>query len=168
MKKTLIIFDFNQELLEKNYYDADCNKLNEGRLERPNWQDAYKDIERVMKKHGFEEIGDAVYMSRAIVCNQPGATLALQEAAIRYPWLKKSLNDVHFFDVNETASAMSIINNMEHVRDNVDYRFDELIKTLKEFKVSRECIDQAIFGLYYFMKDEDEDEERAYAFPKLR
>ena len=72
MDRTLIVFDMDTHCLERNYHN-------------PSWRNAYTDIQRILKKHGFTNIQDTVYLSDVGI-KQAHGTLALQEVAARFEW----------------------------------------------------------------------------------
>ena len=50
MDRTLIVFDMDTHCLERNYH-------------HPSWRNAYAEIQRILKKHGFTNIQGTVYLS---------------------------------------------------------------------------------------------------------
>ena len=63
MDRTLIVFDMDTHCLERYYHNL-------------SWRNAYADIQRILKKHGFMNIQGTVYLSDVGI-KQAHGTLAL-------------------------------------------------------------------------------------------
>lgn len=94
MDRTLIVFDLDTKALEKHYHNA-------------SWRNGYADIQRVLNRHGFENIQGTVYLSEPGIREAHG-TLALQEVALRYPWFAQAVDNVQFYALAADFNASFI------------------------------------------------------------
>ena len=91
MDRTLIVFDMDTHCLERNYHN-------------PSWRNAYTDIQRILKKHGFTNIQDTVYLSDVGI-KQAHGTLALQEVAARFEWFYYCASNIQFYELKDDFNA---------------------------------------------------------------
>ena len=91
MDRTLIVFDMDTNCLKLNYHN-------------PSWQNAYGDVSKVLKKHGFSNIQGTVYLSEEGI-RQAHGTLALQEVAARFEWFYSCASNVQFYELKDDFNA---------------------------------------------------------------
>lgn len=93
-----IVFDLDTVLLERSY-------------PTPNWRNAYDDIARELKKHGFERQQGSVYFggrgTTSVHC-----VLATQALSKRCPWFVKVVRDIRMLRIEETNDLMPAIGQM--------------------------------------------------------
>ena len=95
MDRTLIVFDMDTHCLERNYHN-------------PCWRNAYTDIQRILKKHGFTNIQGTVYLSDVGI-KQAHGTLALQEVAARFEWFYHCASNIQFYELKDDFNAQFIV-----------------------------------------------------------
>lgn len=116
MDKTLIVFDMDTHCLKQNYHNQ-------------SWQNAYADIGRVLKGHGFNNIQGTVYLSEAGI-RQAHGTLALQEVAARFPWFHTCASNIQFYELKDDFNAQFIVDGVENARKAFQNSLNDLRKEL--------------------------------------
>lgn len=143
MDRTLIVFDMDTHCLKENYHN-------------PSWQNAYSDIQRVLKKHGFTNIQGTVYLSD-IGIKQAHGTLALQEVAMRFEWFHTCASNIQFYELKDDFNAQFIVDGVEKAREAFYRSLDSLkqellVAGLSEEKVA-EIIGKRQFSLQYVQEN---------------
>ena len=116
MDRTLIVFDMDTHCLERNYHN-------------PSWRNAYADIQRILKKHGFTNIQGTVYLSDVGI-KQAHGTLALQEVAARFEWFYHCASNIQFYDLKDDFNAQFIVDGVQHAREAFQRSLDGLRQEL--------------------------------------
>lgn len=130
MDRTLIVFDMDTHCLEQHYHNI-------------SWRNAYSDIQRILKKHGFTNIQGTVYLSD-IGIKQAHGTLALQEVAIRYEWFAKCVSNVQFYDLKDDFNAQFIVEGVQAAREAFNRSLEALRKELLEAGLSQAKVEEII------------------------
>ena len=116
MDRTLIVFDMDTYCLERNYHN-------------PSWRNAYADIQRILKKHGFTNIQGTVYLSDVGI-KQAHGTLALQEVAARFEWFYHCASNIQFYDLKDDFNAQFIVDGVQRAREAFQRSLDGLRQEL--------------------------------------
>ncbi len=116
MDRTLIVFDMDTHCLERNYHN-------------PSWRNAYADIQRILKKHGFTNIQGTVYLSDAGI-KQAHGTLALQEVAARFEWFYLCASNIQFYELKDDFNAQFIVDGVQRAREAFQRSLDGLRQEL--------------------------------------
>ncbi|MCK8814331.1 virulence factor [Haemophilus influenzae] len=116
MDRTLIVFDMDTHCLERNYHN-------------PSWRNAYADIQRILKKHGFINIQGTVYLSDVGI-KQAHGTLALQEVAARFEWFYHCASNIQFYELKDDFNAQFIVDGVQRVRESFQRSLDSLRQEL--------------------------------------
>lgn len=130
MDKTLIVFDMDTRCLEENYHNQ-------------SWRNAYADINRVLKRHGFHNIQGTVYLSEEGI-RQAHGTLALQEVAIRYEWFHSCASNIQFYELKDDFNAQFIVEGVQAAREAFIRNLQELRFELQEAGLADDKIDEII------------------------
>ncbi len=102
--------------LERNYHN-------------PSWRNAYADIQRILKKHGFTNIQGTVYLSD-IGIKQAHGTLALQEVAARFEWFYHCASNIQFYELKDDFNAQFIVDGVQRAREAFQSSLDGLRQEL--------------------------------------
>ena len=116
MDRTLIVFDMDTHCLERNYHN-------------PSWRNAYADIQRILKKHGFMNIQGTVYLSDVGI-KQAHGTLALQEVAARFEWFYLCASNIQFYELKDDFNAQFIVDGVQRAREAFQRSLDGLRQEL--------------------------------------
>ena len=116
MDRTLIVFDMDTHCLERNYHN-------------PSWRNAYADIQRILKKHGFTNIQGTVYLSDVGI-KQAHGTLALQEVAARFEWFYLCASNIQFYELKDDFNAQFIVDGVQRAREAFQRSLDGLRQEL--------------------------------------
>lgn len=116
MDRTLIVFDMDTHCLERNYHN-------------PSWRNAYADIQRILKKHGFMNIQGTVYLSDVGI-KQAHGTLALQEVAARFEWFYHCASNIQFYKLKDDFNAQFIVDGVQRARESFQRSLDSLRQEL--------------------------------------
>ena len=130
MDRCLIVFDLDTKLLEQHYHNA-------------SWRNGYADIQRVLYRHKFANIQGTVYLSERGV-RQAHGTLALQEVAIRFPWIDKCVSNVQIYDLADDFNAQFIIDGVTQAREAFERRIELLRQQLLDAGLAVAKIDEII------------------------
>lgn len=130
MDRCLIIFDLDTKLLEKNYHNT-------------SWRNGYADIQRILLKHGFNNIQGTVYLSEKGV-RQAHGTVALQEVAIRFSWFDKCISNVQFYDLADDFNAQFIVDGVTQAREAFERRIGVLKQQLLDAGLGSEKVAEII------------------------
>lgn len=112
MDRTLIVFDMDTHCLEQNYHNT-------------SWRNAYADIQRILKRHGFTNIQGTVYLSDVGI-RQAHGTLALQETAARLEWFHACAHNIQFYELKDDFNAQFIVDNVQAARMAFQKRMEEM------------------------------------------
>ncbi|QMT30989.1 virulence factor [Alysiella filiformis] len=112
MDRTLIVFDMDTHCLEENYHN-------------PSWRNAYADIQRILKRHGFNNIQGTVYLSDVGI-KQAHGTLALQEVAARFEWFYTCASNIQFYELKDDFNAQFIVDGVQAARLAFKKRMEEM------------------------------------------
>ncbi|MGQ9444966.1 virulence factor [[Pasteurella] aerogenes] len=144
MDRTLIVFDMDTHCLEQEYHN-------------PSWRNAYSDIQRILKKHGFTNIQGTVYLSEPGV-KQAHGTLALQEVAARFEWFAHCASNIQFYELKDDFNAQFIVDNVQRARENFKRSLNNLKQELIDAGLSEEKVEEIInkrqFSLQYFQEQQ--------------
>ena len=102
--------------LERNYHN-------------PSWRNAYADIQRILKKHGFTNIQGTVYLSDVGI-KQAHGTLALQEVAARFEWFYHCASNIQFYELKDDFNAQFIVDGVQRAREAFQHSLDGLRQEL--------------------------------------
>ena len=116
MDRTLIVFDMDTHCLERNYHN-------------PSWRNAYAEIQRILKKHGFTNIQGTVYLSDVGI-KQAHGTLALQEVAARFEWFYLCASNILFYEFKDDFNAQFIVDGVQRAREAFQRSLDGLRQEL--------------------------------------
>ena len=116
MDRTLIVFDMDTHCLERNYHN-------------PSWRNAYAEIQRILKKHGFTNIQGTVYLSDVGI-KQAHGTLALQEVAARFEWFYLCASNIQFYELKDDFNAQFIVDGVQRAREAFQRSLDGLRQEL--------------------------------------
>lgn len=116
MDRTLIVFDMDTHCLERNYHN-------------PSWRNAYADIQRILKKHGFMNIQGTVYLSDVGI-KQAHGTLALQEVAAHFEWFYHCASNIQFYELKDDFNAQFIVDGVQRARESFQRSLDSLRQEL--------------------------------------
>ncbi|MGD9867645.1 MAG: virulence factor [Hyphomicrobiales bacterium] len=97
-----ISFDLDTKVLQKTY---------------PNdsWQNAYADVGRFLRKHGFDRQQGSVYFGDATV-DVVTCQTAVQSLAIEYDWFAPAVSDIRMLrieDNNDLMPAIELVLNLK-------------------------------------------------------
>ncbi|SSY80703.1 virulence factor [Alysiella crassa] len=112
MDRTLIVFDMDTHCLEENYHNT-------------SWHNAYADIQRILKRHGFTNIQGTVYLSDVGI-KQAHGTLALQEVAARFEWFYTCASNIQFYELKDDFNAQFIVDGVQAARLAFKKRMEEM------------------------------------------
>lgn len=112
MDRTLIVFDMDTHCLEENYHNT-------------SWRNAYADIQRILKRHGFTNIQGTVYLSDVGI-KQAHGTLALQEVAARFEWFYTCASNIQFYELKDDFNAQFIVDGVQAARLAFKKRMEEM------------------------------------------
>ena len=116
MDRTLIVFDMDTHCLERHYHNL-------------SWRNAYADIQRILKKHGFTNIQGTVYLSDVGI-KQAHGTLALQEVAARFEWFYHCASNIQFYELKDDFNAQFIVDGVQRAREAFQRSLDGLRQEL--------------------------------------
>lgn len=102
--------------LERNYHN-------------PSWRNAYAEIQRILKKHGFTNIQGTVYLSDVGI-KQAHGTLALQEVAARFEWFYHCASNIQFYELKDDFNAQFIVDGVQRAREAFQRSLDGLRQEL--------------------------------------
>lgn len=94
-----ITFDLDTSVLERAYPN-------------PNWRNAYDDIARELKQHGFERQQGSVYFGNHGV-DSVRCILATQALSKRYSWFAKAVRDIRMLRIEEHNDLMPAIGQLD-------------------------------------------------------
>lgn len=144
MDRTLIVFDMDTHCLERSYHNA-------------SWRNAYADIQRILKKHGFNNIQGTVYLSEAGV-KQAHGTLALQEVAARFEWFADCASNIQFYELKDDFNAQFIVDGVQRARQAFYLSLDNLRKELLEAGLTEDKVEEIVnkrqFSLQYMQENQ--------------
>lgn len=112
MSKYLITFDMDTACLKDNYHNN-------------NWNNAYSDIAKTLKKYGFEGIQGSVYLGAEGVSEAHG-TLAIQELTALYDWFYLCISNIRFYRLESDLNAQFIADGVHHAKQRFMQQLDNL------------------------------------------
>ena len=130
MDRTLIVFDMDTHCLEDHYHNQ-------------SWRNAYADVNRILKKHGFHNIQGTVYLSEQGI-KQAHGTLALQEVAIRYEWFHTCASNIQFYELKDDLNAQFIVDGIQAARIAFNRNLQELRHELREAGLPEEKVEEIV------------------------
>ncbi len=90
-----IAYDFNTDKLKANYHAS-------------SWNNAYSDFRKFMKEKGFStQQGSVLYGNETVTAVT--ATLAIFEAAKKFPWLAPSIVDIRILRILDKDDLMPAV-----------------------------------------------------------
>ena len=98
-------------------FDLDTKTL-EDSYPTPSWQSAYYDIERALRRYGYEGKQGSVYFGDDTV-DVVGCTTAVQELAMEFDWFVPSVKDIRMLrieDNNDLRPALELVANLKRGR----------------------------------------------------
>lgn len=142
--RTLIVFDMDTHCLERNYYNA-------------SWRNAYADIQRILKKHGFNNIQGTVYLSE-VGLKQAHGTLALQEVVTCFEWFTACASNIQFYELKDDFNAQFIVDGVQRARQAFYLSLDNLRKELLEADLPENKVEEIVkkrqFSLQYVQENQ--------------
>jgi virulence-associated protein VapD len=90
-----IAFDLDTKTLQDSYPNA-------------SWQNAYFDIERALREHGFTRRQGSVYFGDERV-DVVSCQLAVQELAVEYDWFAPSVRDIRMLRIEDNNDLMPAV-----------------------------------------------------------
>ena len=130
MNRTLIVFDMDTHCLEEHYHN-------------PSWRNAYADIQRILKKHGFNNIQGTVYLSEEGI-KQAHGTLALQEVAARFEWFYHCASNIQFYELKDDFNAQFIVEGVQRAREAFNLSLENLRKELLNAGLPNEKVEEIV------------------------
>ncbi|PRM07020.1 hypothetical protein BV006_01595 [Haemophilus influenzae] len=130
MDRTLIVFDMDTHCLERNYHN-------------PSWRNAYVDIQRILKKHGFTNIQGTVYLSDVGI-KQAHGTLALQEVTARFEWFYHCASNIQFYELKDDFNAQFIVDGVQRAREAFQHSLDGLRQELLQAGLSVNKVEEIV------------------------
>lgn len=116
MSKYLITFDMDTKCLSENYHGNSPNN-------------AYADIARILKEHGFKNIQGSVYLGKEGISEAHG-TLAIQELTARYDWFYSCVSNIRFYRLESDLNAQFIADGVHQAKQVFNKRMNELKASL--------------------------------------
>ena len=130
MDRTLIVFDMDTHCLERHYHN-------------PSWRNAYADIQRILKKHGFTNIQGTVYLSDVGI-KQAHGTLALQEVTARFEWFYHCASNIQFYELKDDFNAQFIVDGVQRAREAFQHSLDGLRQELLQAGLSVNKVEEIV------------------------
>ena len=93
-----IVFDLDTDKLKALYYNT-------------SWNNAYKDIEKVLVKEGFKRQQESVYFGDKDKINAVSCILAVQKLAKQLTWFSESVKDIQMLRIEENSDLGKAIKN---------------------------------------------------------
>jgi virulence-associated protein VapD len=93
-----IVFDLDTDKLKALYYNT-------------SWNNAYKDIEKVLVKEGFKRQQESVYFGDKDKINVVSCVLAVQKLAKQLTWFSESVKDIQMLRIEENSDLGKAIKN---------------------------------------------------------
>lgn len=96
-----ITFDLDTKVLQDSYPNA-------------SWQNAYTDVGRVLRDHGFARQQGSVYFGDDTV-DVVRCQIAVQRLALTFPWFAPSVSDIRMLrieDNNDLMPAIELVTNL--------------------------------------------------------
>lgn len=122
MARYLITFDMDTNCLKENYHGN-------------SWNNAYYDINKILKTHGFNNIQGSVYLGEEGVSEAHG-TLALQEVTAVYEWFHACVSNVRFYRIESDLDAQFIIDGVQTARERFNMRIEQIRQSMLESGLS--------------------------------
>ncbi|WP_298066012.1 hypothetical protein [uncultured Acinetobacter sp.] len=130
MSKYLITFDMSTECLKANYHGN-------------NYTNAYSDIGRILRKHGFNSIQGSVYMGDEGISEAHG-TVAIQELTFQYDWFYTCVSNIRFFRLESDLNAQFIADGVHNAKIAFQQRISQLRQSLEAAGLDVVAIEQII------------------------
>ena len=143
MDRTLIVFDMDTHCLERNYHN-------------PSWRNAYADIQRILKKHGFTNIQGTVYLSDVGI-KQAHGTLALQEVAARFEWFYHCASNIQFYELKDDFNAQFIVDGVQRAREAFQRSLDGLRQELLQAGLPANKVEEIVGKRKYSLQQIQEN-----------
>lgn len=126
-KRFLIIFDLDSELLESGY----------------GLEDGSADLRRVFTSHRFTNLQGTVYLGE-IGVRQAHCVLALQDAAIRFPWFGACVSDARIFNVTQVVDAQFLVDGVSLTRRAFAFHLADLRRQLTDAGLPLQKVDEIV------------------------
>ncbi|MGS0737952.1 hypothetical protein ACVBEG_15710 [Pseudomonas sp. GG8] len=126
MSKYLITFDMNTSCLKENYHSN-------------NYNNAYADIGRTLKRYGFNNIQGSVYLGSEGVSEAHG-TIAIQELTATYDWFYSCVSNIKFYRLESDLDAQFIADGVHAAKERFRKRFLDLEESLKKAGLTNDQI----------------------------
>lgn len=120
-----INFDFDTKILEEN-----INNLQMGGTYRK----AYSDIERYLKKHGFEHVQESSYTSKVPISYKKVLNL-ISDLTEQFPYMEGAFKSVITTSVNQTYDVTNLMNEEHDVKFTASSDLYEEHYKLKSFGI---------------------------------
>jgi virulence-associated protein VapD len=90
-----IAFDLDTTVLKDSYHNA-------------SWQNAYNDVGRTLREHGFDRMQGSVYFGNdsvdAVTC-----VLAVQQLTAAYDWFAPAVKDIRMLRIEDNNDLMPAV-----------------------------------------------------------
>ncbi|WP_418185109.1 hypothetical protein ACNSOS_09575 [Aliarcobacter vitoriensis] len=130
MSKYLIVFDMDTNCLKSNYHNN-------------NYNNAYYDINKILSKHGFENIQGSVYLGKEGISEAHG-TIALQELTATFDWFYMCVSNVRFFRIESDLDAQFILDGVYAAKQKFLNRINSLKLNLQKAGLTEEQIQKVL------------------------
>lgn len=100
----------NNERMYAIVFDLDTDKL-KALYHNTSWNNAYKDIEKVLVKEGFKRQQESVYFGDKDKINAVSCVLAVQKLAKQLTWFSESVKDIQMLRIEENSDLGKAIKN---------------------------------------------------------
>ncbi|WP_239739779.1 MULTISPECIES: virulence factor [Luteibacter] len=88
-------------------FDLDTNVLKQ-MYPNPSWENAYADIKRFLKKHGFSWQQGSVYFGGPSV-NAVTCVTTVQALSQKYPWFKVAVSDLRMLRIEDLNDLSPVL-----------------------------------------------------------
>lgn len=130
MSKYLITFDMSTDCLRNHYHGN-------------NYNNAYSDIGRILRKHGFNSIQGSVYLGNEGVSEAHG-TMAIQELTFQYNWFYSCVSNIRFFRLESDLNAQFIADGVHNAKLAFQQKIEQLRQSLEAAGLDVPAIEQII------------------------
>jgi len=90
-----IVFDLDTTVLKQSYHNE-------------SWQNAYTDVGRTLRAHGFDRMQGSVYFGNdtvdAVTC-----VLAVQQLTVDYAWFAPAVKDIRMLRIEDNNDLMPAV-----------------------------------------------------------
>ncbi|WP_057415682.1 VapD [Pseudomonas syringae group genomosp. 3] len=139
MSKYLITFDMNTNCLKNEYHGN-------------NWNNAYYDIGKILKRHGFSNLQGSVYIGSEEVSEAHG-TLAIQEVTATYEWFHSCVSNIKFYRLESDLDAQFIADGVNAARESFRGRVRALEESLRKAGLKEDQIQAVMLEQKFDFKE---------------